>query len=915
MAGRINHRISTLFLTVVTCGLLSAVPQAWGGHPPSLWQDWELHEDTWLDAPKWEAPDAFRQLDEILPTPTDVRLASGAPGPGYWQQKVDYDIKVRLDAEAHRLDGSERITYRNNSPHTLTYLWMQIDQNRFRQDSIGRQAGSTPDLREDQSIRWLRQQMEQQEFEGGAEISRVESAGGAPIAHTIIGTMMRIDLPKPLKPGDSITYDVDWNAPIIPSTTMRARSGYEWFVDDNNAIYEIAQWFPRLCAYTDDDGWQNKQFTGRSEFALEFGDYDLAINVPRTFVVASSGVLQNDREVLTAEQRKRLKAAETAERPMFVITPEEAQANEDLDQLMVERGERGDRTWRFRAENVRDVAWAASPKFAWDAWGVEVPQTDGQRTMAMSFFPNEGEPMWSRFSTQAVAHTVEVYSRQTIPYPYPVAISVNGPVGGMEYPMICFNGPRPEPDGTYTERTKKGLIGVIIHEVGHFWFPMIINSDERQWTWMDEGINTFVQFLAQEEWSDDYQSRRGEPQDIISFMIDERQRPIMTHGESILQRGPNAYAKPATALNILRETVLGRENFDYAFREYCRRWAFKHPEPADFFRTMDDASGVDLDWFWRGWFYSTDHVDIAVEKINAFTVEPQDPDIRKPLLAAERDSERPSLSQARNAPLAKRSDRYPELLDFYDSFDELDVTPEDRRSFERFMAGLEDSDREVLDAFNGNPLHFTVVRFRNHGGLVMPLPLEITYEDGRVEAVTIPVEIWKLDPEVCTRMFVSESPIVRVTMDPARELADADRTNNTYPPGIIDGRFAVVPSDERRNPMQAARVENGRPAVEANATKLARRLATRWGETSERRSPVKSASTLLADMPDELLQDPWEQDITLELSSETGIEPGTEDVLATMRSHGPDGEAGTRDDIELVLRADGTIADGSRGGN
>lgn len=881
-------------------------------HPPSLWRDWEWHEDAWLDAPKQQSPDSFRQLDELLPTPTEARLASGAPGPAYWQQSADYDIHVRLDAQDHRLEGTERITYYNESPHSLEYLWLQIDQNRFRQDSIGRLATTAPDLRQEQSVRWLRQQMLQREFEGGAEITRVELSDGTPLEHTIIGTMMRIDLPAPLGSTEAITFDVDWNSPIVPSKVTRARSGYEWFDDDENAIYELAQWFPRMCPYTDGDGWQNKQFTGRSEFALEFGDYDLAITVPQTFVVAASGVLENPEEVMTPAQQARLAESMDAEAPMFVITPEEAQANEDLDQLMQKRGERGEKTWRFRAENVRDVAWAASPKFAWDSWGIEVPGTEGERTLAMSFFPNEGEPLWSRYSTQAVAHAVEVYSERTVPYPYPVAISVNGPVGGMEYPMICFNGPRPNDDGTYSERTKKGLIGVVIHEVGHNWFPMIINSDERQWTWMDEGMNTFVQYLAQEEWEDEYGSRRGEPHDIVSYMIDEDQRPIMTHGEGILQRGPNAYSKPATALNVLRETVLGRENFDYAFKEYCERWAFKRPEPADFFRTMDDASGVDLDWFWRGWFYSTDHVDVAVEKVYQFTLEPRDPELQKPLLAAERDGERPSLSEQRNAPLPKRTDRYPELLDFYNSFDEFEVTPQDRRKFNRFMNRLEDEDRETLLEAYATPLHFTIIRFRNHGGLVMPLPLEITYADGSIEPITIPVEAWKLNPEAYSKMLVSEQPVVKVELDPVRQLADADRTNNIYPQEIMAGRFQVNPDGPRRNPMQQAQGETGRMDIERNARQLGRLLSTRWEGMEIRESPVKSAGVLLEGIPDKLLTDPWDQPIAIELSSSDGIEPGSRSVIATIRGVGPDGESGTRDDIELIIRADGSVTNAPR---
>ena len=890
-------------------------------HPPDLYpshyEDRELHEEMWLDVPDWDQEaDPFKQIDDLLPTPNEVRLASGAPGPDYWQQRADHDIRVRLDPIAHRLEGSETITYHNQSPHRLDYLWVQIDQNRFKRDSLGRRSTTAPNLRRDQSTRWMRQQLEQLDFDGGAEITRVEDADGVALPHVINGTMMRIDLPEPMQSGDTIVFDIDWNAAIVPSTTMRARSGYE-ILDDGMPIYEIAQWFPRMAPYTDNDGWQNKQFQGESEFALEFGDYDLAITVPETYVVSASGDLVNQEEVMTETQRERYAAARTADRPTFVITPEEALANELRDQELsgvsagAEDGEdrRTERTWRFRAENVRDVAWAASPTFIWDAWGVEIPRTDGDVSMAMSFWPNEGEPLWSLYSTQSIAHTLEVYSEHCIPYPYPVAISVNGPVGGMEYPMICFNGPRPEADGTYTERTKWGLIGVIIHEVGHFWFPMIINSDERQWTWMDEGLNTFVQFLAMETWEDDPRTKRGEAHDIVDFMISERQRPIMSHGESIIQKGNNAYAKPSVALNVLRETVMGRELFDHAFRTYCERWAFRRPEPGDFFRTMDDASGVDLDWFWRNWFYTTRHVDIATERVMDFTVEPRDPDVLKPILQAERAAERPSRTRQRNADLPRRSARYPELLDFYSRFDELEVTDDDRRRFERFMTRLEEDDRAVFEAIEDRPLHFSIVRFRNHGGIPMPLPLEIRYADGTVEETMLPVEIWKENPEVATRMFVGPVPIARVLLDPYRELADADRTNNAYPPEVIAGRFAVQPRSDRSNPMQAARARDGRPEIETAAREIASILAVEWGEVAdETTTPLAESGVLLEQVDPKLLVDPWGRAMRLEFSS-SPVVSGDGDAMATLRSDGSDRRRGTDDDVALVLFADGSVLD------
>ncbi|MEC8321636.1 MAG: M1 family metallopeptidase [Planctomycetota bacterium] len=907
------------FATVssILLGLMLGSPTA-TAHPPDLfpshYEERELHEEMWLDVPDWDQEaDPFKQIDDLLPTPNEVRLASGAPGPDYWQQRADHDIRVRLDPIAHRLQGSETITYHNLSPHRLDYLWVQIDQNRFKKESLGRLSTRAPNLRRDQSTRWMRQQLEQLDFDGGAEITRVEAADGTPLPHVVNGTMMRIDLPEPMESGDVVVFDIDWNAAIVPSTTMRARSGYE-ILDDGMPIYEIAQWFPRMAPYTDNDGWQNKQFQGESEFALEFGDYELAITVPETYVVAASGELTNQAEVMTDLQRERFAAARTAERPTFVITPEEALANELRDRELsgADGGEdrRKERTWRFRAENVRDVAWAASPTFIWDAWGVPVPRTDGDVSMAMSFWPNEGEPLWSLYSTQAIAHTIEVYSEHCIPYPYPVAISVNGPVGGMEYPMICFNGPRPEEDGTYTERTKWGLIGVIIHEVGHFWFPMIINSDERQWTWMDEGLNTFVQFLAMETWEDDPRTRRGEAHDIVDFMISERQRPIMSHGESIIQKGNNAYAKPSVALNVLRETVMGRELFDHAFRTFCERWAFRRPEPGDFFRTMDDASGVDLDWFWRNWFYTTRHVDIATERVLDFTVEPRDPEVLKPMLQAERKAERPTRTRQRNADLPKRSARYPELLDFYSRFDEREVTDDDRRRFERFMARLDQDDRAVFEAIEDRPLHFSIVRFRNHGGIPMPLPLEIRYADGTVEETMLPVEIWKEDPEVATRMFVGPSPIARVLLDPYRELADADRTNNAYPPEVILGRFAVQPRSERSNPMQDALARDGRPAIERAAIRIAVAILPGWADLSEDGdTPLGQSGTMVRDLDPDLLIDPWNRPMALEFSGDPNVVPGSDAILATLRSDGRDGRRGTDDDVALVILADGQVHD------
>ena len=881
--------IETLLLLVSTCltGPSTAV------HPPILFEEHEFHDEPWIVIERLDHPDVFRQLDEILPTPNEARLASGAPGPGYWQQKVDYAIQVRLDEATRSLHGEQRITYHNQSPHELRYLWLQLDQNRFRRDSLGNRSQPAPDLTQPQSIRSLRQHLALQSWEGGCQIESVALPDGGALEHSIVDTVMRVELPEPLLPGSRFVFDVDWSHPIVRNTTRRARSSYELF-DDGHAIYEIAQWFPRLCPYTDDDGWQNKAFLGSSEFATEFGDYVVEITAPDTHVVTATGVLENQAAVLDEQQRSRLQEAVNAPRPVLVITPEEALANE-------QRIATGTKTWRFAAENVRDFAWASSPTFAWDAWGVPVPETD-RTTLAMSFFPVEGEPLWSRYSTQAVAHAVEMFSYFTIPYPYPTAISVNGPVGGMEYPMICFNGPRPEEDGTYTARTKYGLIGVIIHEVGHNWFPMIINSDERQWTWMDEGLTTFVQYLAQELWEDDYPSRRGEPQAIVDYMRSENQRPIMTHGESIIQRGNNAYAKPATALNVLRETVLGREQFDYALREYSRRWAFKRPEPGDFFRSLEDASGTDLDWFWRAWFYSTDHVDIEVERIYDFTVLPRDPVMAKGLQMAERDGQATSLSELRNAPLPKRTDLYPELLDFYNRFDELDVTESDRRAYRRFMENLEEDERLVVEQLQDRPLHFNVVRFRNHGGAVTPLPLELTWSDGRNETIQLPAEVWKRNPKTFSKLFLSEQPLAAVRFDPRRSTADIDRTNNAYPGDVLEGRFEIQTPRDSRNPMQKSLSENARSETLQTAFNVARKILVAWSEDESGGTPFDSTPALMAEIDNVELVDGWGTPCTLRFGTESDpkSEP-FETLFVEVISCGPDGMSGTEDDAAFWM--------------
>ena len=744
-------------------------------------------------------PDPFYPIDMWLTSPNQQRLASGAPGPEYWQQKADYDIAITLDDTDQSIRGNQTVKYENRSPHSLSYIWFQLDQNTFKPDAESHTASPAPSLEGRVPFSQLRSMLVRQSFPGGYVISSVTDGKDAPLANVINGTMMRVDMPQPLKPGEKMTVKIAFQFKIVDAMLIRARSGYEFFEADGNHIYEMAQWFPRLVAYTDYAGWQHEQFIGKGEFTLEFGDYNVRITVPADMIVAATGELQNPKEVLTATQIERLDKAAKADKPMFVVTPDEAKAAEKRADKELTASTK---TWQFVAKNVRDFAFAASRKFIWDAVGH--PVTD-RTVMAMSYYPNEAEPLWSKYSTAAIAHTLEVYGKFTFDYPYPIAISVNGPVYGMEYPMICFNGPRPEKDGTYSAATKYGLISVIIHEVGHNWFPMIVNSDERTWSWMDEGLNTFLQYLAEQEWEEDYPSRRGEPADIVGFMTSQYQRPIMTQSESILQFGNNAYGKPATALNILRETILGRELFDFAFKEYSNRWRFKRPMPDDFFRTMEDASGQSLDWFWRGWFYSTDHVDIAIDRVRLYQIDSDDPDENAAIKRRERDQKTPSVSKERNAELPKIVDLQPGLKDFYNNYDDLAVLEDDRKAFRKFVDGLNEEEQILLK----RKTNFYVITFRNIGGLVMPIIFHVYFDDGTSQRITAPPSIWRLDPRAVDKLLITDKTVQRIELDPQRQTADAEESNNHWPVKLVPSRFKLFKSSPSRNPMQRAKGTEG----------------------------------------------------------------------------------------------------------
>ena len=625
----------------------------------------------------------------------------------------------------------------------------------------------------------------------GFAISNVKDEDGKALRVTIVDTLMRIDLNEPLKPGKEVEFSMDFAFNIVEEDAVGARSGYEHFEKDGNDIFLLAQWFPRLAAYTDYEAWTNKAFLGSGEFTLEFGDYDVEITVPADHIVSATGKLDNPSKVLTSTQRKRLKQSETAKRPVFIVTEEEALENE-------KEGTDKTKTWRFKADNVRDFAWASSRKFMWDAKGYQQGGDVQPLVMAMSFFPKEGGDLWKKYSTESVVHTMEVYSKYSFDYPYPTAQSVNGPVGGMEYPMITFNGPRTklQDDGTrtYSQSEKRFLIGVVIHEVGHIYFPMIVNSDERQWTWMDEGLNSFLDGVAGREW-DPTIPWGVEPRDIVSYMKSEVQVPIMTQSDSVLRLGPNAYTKPAAALNILREVILGRDLFDFAFKEYAQRWKYKRPTPADFFRTMEEASGVDLDWFWRGWFYTTDHVDISLDKVYQLRLDTKNPDIDYSRLRDIEADKPTSLFVERNRAEGKKTwvEKNPDITDFYDENDRFTVTNKERNAYNKFLKGLEPWERKTLDRALSDDQNYYVMEFSNLGGLVMPILLELTYEDGTKEERYIPAEIWRRNHKNVQKLIVTDKnkPLVSVSVDPRWETADVDVENNNYPRRIIPSRIEV----------------------------------------------------------------------------------------------------------------------------
>lgn len=734
----------------------------------------------------------FRQLGKTLATPNVYRTASGMPGHEYWQQRADYQMDIILDDEKQQIHGVETITYYNNSPDVLPYLWIQLDQNIRKKESLRSQI--SPSYMQDNYPSYAISYLEN-DFEGGFNIISIEDMDSKPLHTVTNNTMLRIDLADALRPGESFSFKVSyWYRINDREKDGGGRSGMEYFEEDDNYLYTIAQFYPRMAVYNEVEGWQNKQFTGRSEFALPFGDYDVKITVPKDHIVAATGVLQNEREVLSESEIKRLnKSRESYDKPVIIVSEKEAKA------AMQSKSDET-RTWYFEAKNVRDFAFASSRRFIWDAMAVK---SGDNKVMAMSVYPPEGNPLWEKYSTRVIAHTISVYSKHTFDFPYPVAWSVHTNQIGMEYPMVAFNGGRPEPDGTYSERTKWSMIGVVIHEVGHNYFPMIVNSDERQWTWMDEGLNTFLQGIAEREWDHNHPSPKGRPKDIVDYMSGDQSEisPIMINGDLTMQFSANAYAKPATGLTILRETILGRELFDYAFKQYAQQWKFKHPTPDDFFRIMEDASAVDLDWFWRGWFYSTDYVDISIEGVKIYTVKSGDPEEEAAYERSLREKLPEELAVQRNRETMKSMvERNPEMADFYDNYDEFEVSKAEKMAYERKLEGMSEQEKNFINSGK----YYVQVNAKNIGGMVMPLILKFTFKDGSSEIKRVPAEIWSRNNNETSKVFIFLKEVTGVELDPMLETADCDRSNNYWPTRIVPSKFELYKYNRtsRSNPMQ-----------------------------------------------------------------------------------------------------------------
>ncbi|NNC51376.1 MAG: M1 family metallopeptidase [Flaviramulus sp.] len=717
----------------------------------------------------------FEPIDNLIAPPNTYRTASGAPGRDYWQQRADYKIKAIIDEKNNTLAGEETITYFNNSPDELSYVWMQLEQNVNKKGN--EDFGSINNIMKD-SITTRKMQFLTRaiDFPAGYSIKYVKDGNGNNLKTLVNNTMMKVKLNSVLKPGESTTLDIAWSYPITDrSMYLLSREGYEYFPEDDNTVYLIAHWFPRMAVYNDTEGWQNQQFQKLGEFALEFGDYEVEITVPEDHIVASTGSLQNSESVLTKTQRQRLEEAQKSfSKPVIIITKEEAIANEKQKASK-------HKTWKYSAKNVRDFAFASSRKFMWDAQAVKLPSNT---VMAMSFYPKEGLPVWQEESTKAIMHALEVYSEATFDYPYPVCISVNTSNIGMEFPMISFNGGRPDKNGKISDAAKQGMVGTIIHEVGHNWFPMIISSDERKWMWMDEGLNTFIHQRTVAERYPDYKSVT--PKTIVPFMSGDKNilRPIMTTSDNELfnQFGANFYLKPTVGLQMLRNSIIGKELFDEAFKEYSNRWKYKHPNPSDLFRTLEDATATDLDWFYRGWFFTTDHVDMELSNVKWFKVFEENANI---------EDQNKSL-KVKIASKAKSTDA--KINDFSDGPEVITMATTPDKDYGQFLSRIDEP--EIRKNLSGKNIYELTIK--NLGGLVMPVTIEWIFTDGSSETNTLPAEIWRRNEYEIQHTFLKDKEVANINLDPNFEFADIDRTNNNFPKRETKSEFDTFKDKKKK---------------------------------------------------------------------------------------------------------------------
>ncbi len=708
----------------------------------------------------------FRQITDLIPPANAYRNASGAPGHAYFQNKADYNMQIELlDTDKPQLKGHETITYYNNSPDVLEYLWVQLDQNKRAPDSY------TDQIKDDGSNVMLRpgkfiSQYTNLGYKGGFHITKVADKYGKELPYTINHTMMRIDLPEPLQPHHKYTFDIDWWYDINNFAEDWGRSGYEHFKEDGNNLYIMAQFYPRMAVYDDVNGWQNLQFIQTGEFALPFGNFTVAITAPADHILDGTGMLTNRKEILTPKQYERyLKAQHTFDKPVMIVTEKEARNHEKSKAKTT-------KTWLFKAKDVRDFAFASSRKFIYDMMAVKL---DSKNVMAVSMYPKEAQPLWEKYSTRTVANTLKQYSKHLFDYPYHKAISVNAFRQGMEYPMICWNYGRPDKNGNVSDRTRNGMIKVITHEVGHNWFPMIVNSDERQWMWMDEGLNTFTELLAEQAFEKELGFKlnsRGYPKQVVPFMKGDQSKmhPIMINSDLMYNRSMTAYSKPAAGLYMLREVIMGHELFDHAFKTYANRWKFKHPEPGDFFRTLEDDSAIDLDWFWRGWFFTTRVNEMGIGKVDRFYV------TDKPTQRIKNMAKMYGMKVADFPPFVS-------LI----TEDSPDFTPDLKskkpllnraQNLKNFLS--ENFTKEEIKQIK-NPKYFYRVELVQNGELIMPVVLKLTFKDGSTKQIIYPAKIWRFNDKKVSKLIPSQREIVKIELDPENLTADIDMSNNIWP--------------------------------------------------------------------------------------------------------------------------------------